>query len=153
MYDKFGNYDLGNNYKTHNPGVGAVHNAAGFMLSEMLDCEVKYSEDSAPSVIPFDTDNLNINKDRAMKSPVFKKFLNMRESLKVKHGYLRGDVNWGGVLNLAMDVRGNDILTDFLIQPDAVKNYFTDIELFIEENSKRNTKRNRNVFRISKPNS
>ncbi|MFC2137405.1 hypothetical protein ACFLTE_04455 [Bacteroidota bacterium] len=132
LYEKFGNYGLGKNHKTSRPEVGAVHNAAGFMLSEMLGCEVKYSEDSAPAVIPLKSDSLIINKSHALNSPVFKKFQKMCDSLKIKYRYLCGDVNWGGVLNLAMDLRDQEILTDFLLQPDNLKTYFADISSFIE---------------------
>jgi hypothetical protein len=132
LYEKFGRYGLGENYKTKRPEVGAVHNAAGFMLSEMLGCEVKYSEDSPPAVIPLNNDSLTLNKSDVFNSPVFKKFLNVCDSMKKKYGYLCGDVNWGGVLNLAMDVRGHEILTDFLIRPDRLKSYFVDMASVIE---------------------
>jgi hypothetical protein len=74
LYEKFGRYGLGENHKTKRPEVGAVHNAAGFMLSEMLGCEVKYSEDSPPAVIPLNSDSLTLNKSDVFNSPVFKKF-------------------------------------------------------------------------------
>ena len=38
--------------------------------------------------------------------------MNLTEKLKAKYGYLTGDVNWGGVLNIAMDLRGDQILMD-----------------------------------------
>lgn len=132
LYERFGKYGLGEYHKTSRPEVGAVHNAAGFMLSEMLGCEVIYSVDSAPAVVPLNSENLTLSKDSALKSPVFKRFQQLCDSLKSKHGYLCGDVNWGGVLNLAMDVRGNEILLDLMLQQENVKNYFIDIASFIE---------------------
>jgi hypothetical protein len=47
--------------------------------------------------------------------------------MKAKYGYLSGDVNWGGVLNIAMDLRGDPIMMDLLMSPDEVKNYFNSI--------------------------
>ena len=132
LNEKFGRYGLGKEYKIKRPEVGAVHNAAGFMLSEMLGCEINYTEDSAPTVIPLNKEKLTVDKNDAFNSPVFKKFRNMCDTLKTKYGYLSGDVNWGGVLNLAMDVRGNEILSDFLMQPDNVKSYFIHIASVIE---------------------
>lgn len=132
LYEKFGGFGLGAHQDDKRPEVGAVHNAAGFMLSEMMGCEVRYFEDSAPSVVPLDQEDLTLHTASAFKSPVFKKFQSMSEKMKERYGYLTGDVNWGGVLNLAMDLRGNDILTDFLIQPDEVKIYFAEIASVIE---------------------
>lgn len=132
LFERFGQYGLGQNHKTSLPEVGAVHNAAGFMLSEMLGCEVKYFEGSSPAVIPLNKQELTLDKDAVLKSPVFKKFQNMCDSLKKKYGFLCGDVNWGGILNLAMDVRGNEIMTDFLVQPDNIKSYFSSLSSIIE---------------------
>ncbi len=132
LYEKFGRYGLGKDYKLIRPEIGAVHNAAGFMLSEMLGCDIVYAEDSAPSVIPLNKEELTVDKNDAFNSPVFKKFRNMCDTLKTKFGYLSGDVNWGGVLNLAMDVRGNEVLADFLMQPDNIKAYFADMASVIE---------------------
>ncbi len=159
LYERFGNYGLGTNHNTARPEIGAVHNAAGFMLSEMLGCEVRYREDSAPAVVPLYDDRLIIDPDRAFKSPVFQKFRNMCEDLKKSHGFLTGDVNWGGVLNLALDVRGNDVFMDLMLQPDSIKSYFNDIasviETFVEgmqkETGTSSISVNRQVGRFKKP--
>ncbi len=34
------------------PEVGAVHLAAGYLISQMLGCEVRYHEDHPPQVVP-----------------------------------------------------------------------------------------------------
>ena len=159
LYEKFGRYGMGEKYKTKRPEVGAVHNAAGFLLSEMLGCEVKYFEDSAPWVVPLNDDSLTLDKTSVFKSRVYKKFQSMCDSLKTKYGYLCGDVNWGGVLNLAMDVRGNEILTDFFMQPDKVKSYFHEIASIImffvngiqEETGTSSISVNRMVEKFNKP--
>jgi hypothetical protein len=39
------------------------------------------------------------------------------DSLKGKFGYLVGDVNWSGVLNLALDMRGTGLFTDIFDRP------------------------------------
>jgi hypothetical protein len=40
-------------------------------------------------------------------------------------------VNWGGVLNIAMDLRGEQILMDMMMSPDEVKIYFNSIAAVI----------------------
>ena len=59
--------------------------------------------------------------------------MNLTENLKSKYGYLTGDVNWGGVLNIAMDLRGDQIMMDMLMTPDEVRSYFNAIAGVIEK--------------------
>jgi hypothetical protein len=44
-----------------------------------------------------------------------------------------GDVNWGGVLNLGLDLRGQDLFVDMLEQPDNVSRFFCNIAAVIEK--------------------
>ena len=124
LYDRFGEFGLGENRDQDLPLIGAVHNAAGYILSEMLGSKVLYLEDSAPQVIPAGMDELKINADRAFSSQAFKRLTTLLDSLKKSYGYLTGDVNWGGVLNIALDLTGQKIFTDLFIQPDEVRRQF-----------------------------
>jgi hypothetical protein len=133
LYDRWGQYGLGKDKDKTRPEIGAVHLAAGFMLSEMLGCEVKYTENHPPAVIAANKEHLKIEKEAAFNSKVYKDFLNLIESLKSTYGYLMGDVNWGGVLNIAMDLRGDQIMMDMLMTPDEVKDYFNSIASVIEK--------------------
>ncbi len=45
LYERWGKYGLGQDKDKDLPIVGAVHLAAGFLLSEMLGCKVEYKED------------------------------------------------------------------------------------------------------------
>lgn len=132
LYDRWGKYGLGTDKGKAKPEIGAVHLAAGFMLSEMLGCEVKYTENHPPAVIAANRETLEIDADAAFNSKVYKDFLNLTESLKSKYGYLSGDVNWGGVLNIAMDLRGEQIMMDLLMTPHEVICYFDSIAGVIE---------------------
>ncbi len=132
LYERWGKYGLGADKDQTKPLIGAVHLAAGYMISEMLGCEVKYTENHPPAVIAANRESLEIDTDAAFKSKVYKDFMNLTESLKSKYGYLTGDVNWGGVLNIGMDLRGEQIMMDMLMTPDEVKNYFTSISSVIE---------------------
>jgi len=133
LYDRWGKYGLGKEKDKAKPEIGAVHLAAGFMLSEMLGCEVKYTENHPPVVVDANKENLEIDVEAAFKSKIYNDFLKLIESLKVKYGYLTGDVNWGGVLNIAMDLRGDQIMMDLLMSPDEVKKYFNSIATVIEK--------------------
>ena len=133
LYERWGRYGLGIDKDKKHPEIGAVHLAAGFMLSEMMGCEVRYSENHPPQVIPAKRDSLSLNIDDAFKSDTFKNFCRMKDQLKQKYGYLTGDVNWGGILNLAIDLRGENIFTDIMLDPKAVQEYFRTIGGLIDK--------------------
>lgn len=159
LYKRWGRYGLGMHRNEIRPEVGAVHLAAGFLLSEMLGCEVIYSENHPPQVVCKNIENLRISINDAFNSNVFKYFVSLVDSLKQKFGYVTGDVNWGGILNLAMDIRGNEVLTDMLLNPDEVKSFFKDIATLIEkftafvfkETKTTSISVNRNVMHLDKP--
>ncbi len=159
LYERFGRHGLGKEKDNHLPVIGAVHNAAGYLLSEMLGCNVIYQEDSAPQVVPLNRDELVIEVDDAFKSAAFKKLATLREKLKTKYGYETGDINWGGVLNIALDVAGEDVFTDFFMKPDEIKKQFREIAGFIErfvvdiakETGTSSISVNRNVINIKEP--
>ena len=132
LYERWGKYGLGEDKDKARPEIGAVHLAAGYLLSEMLGCEVKYSENHPPAVIPANLEQLEVEVEAAFQSKAFKDFVDLTESLKSTFGYLTGDVNWGGVLNIAMDLRGDQIMTDLLLTPAMAKSYFSSIAEVIE---------------------
>jgi len=127
LYERWGKYGMGANKDEARPEIGAVHLAAGFLLSEMLGCKVNYTENHPPQVLAAHRETLEINPEDAFASDAFQKVLRLTEDLKKKHGRLTGDINWGGVLNLAMDLRGEAIFMDMMMTPDEVTVYFNGI--------------------------
>ncbi len=133
LYERWGKYGLGTDKDIAKPEIGAVHLAAGYLLSEMLGCEVIYTENHPPAVVAANRESLEMDTEAAFRSKVYNDFVNLTESLKAKYGYLTGDVNWGGVLNIAMDLRGEQIMMDLMMSPDEVKKYFNSIAGVIEK--------------------
>ena len=133
LYEHFGDLGLGEDHLRDLPQIGAVHLASGYLLSEMLGCKIEYYEDAPPQVICAHRDTLDFEVEDAFKSPAFKRLVNLVEQLKAKHGYVVGDINWGGVLNLAIDVRGEDIFTDMLLRPEQTEIYFKKIAQVIDK--------------------
>lgn len=133
LYERFGDLGLGEDHLKDLPQIGAVHLASGYLLSEMLGCKIEYFEDSAPQVICAHREDLHIDESEAFRSPAFRRLVRLIEQLKAKYGYVVGDINWGGVLNLAIDVRGEDIFTDMITRPDEVKAYFRSIANVIDK--------------------
>jgi hypothetical protein len=102
------------------------------MLSGMLGCEIRYSENHPPQVIPAHREDLSLAIDNPFKSHDFRDFLNLTGKLKEKYGYLSGDVNWGGILNIALDLRGESLLTDLLINPEESGEFLWKISRVID---------------------
>lgn len=159
LNEKWGRFGLGSEKDHIRPEVGAVHLAAGYLISEMLGCDVNYTENHPPQVVPQSAAELNIVPDNAFKSPAFDAFLKMIDELDRRYGKLYGDVNWSGVLNVALDVRGQDIFIDMFSNPDKVKQGFRNIGSVLDKFAGLIEKRtgtssisvNRNVRHFDKP--
>jgi hypothetical protein len=97
--------------------------------------------------------------EQAFESNAFKLFDRMRENLRTKYGYLSGDVNWSGILNLAIDLRGQDIFLDMASEHEECVRFFSALADMIEQftdglqDASRSTSVsvNRNVLNIDEP--
>ncbi|TVQ39494.1 MAG: hypothetical protein EA384_06470 [Spirochaetaceae bacterium] len=127
LHERWGAYGLGTRRNEDLPVIGAVHLAAGFMISEMLGCPVSYPEDSSPQVTCANGIDVALDAEQAFRSPVFRRFERLLEALKTSYGYLVGDVNWSGVLNVALDIWGQDILLGFYDDPQQTAARFDTI--------------------------
>ncbi|MBN2377640.1 MAG: hypothetical protein JXD22_14675 [Sedimentisphaerales bacterium] len=133
LYDRWGGFGLGNDRGKDIPYVGAVHLAAGFLLSEMLGCEVEYNPDTPPQVLPAQMDDLRLDIEQIFTGSAFQRLLRLTENLKSKFGYLAGDVNWSGLLNLALDLRGQAFFMDMVDKPEPAKQFLKKIAQVIEK--------------------
>ena len=132
LYARWGRYGLGEHHSEKRPEVGAVHLAAGYLLSEMLGCEVNYTENHPPQVLAANREDYAVDVDAAFQSPAYKEFVKLTESLKQTYGHLTGDVNFGGVLNIALDLFGQNLFMGMMLQPDDVKVAFNNIASVID---------------------
>ena len=107
LYDRWGQHGLGS--RESRPEVGPVHLAAGYLLQEMLGCKVEYRDGHPPQVIPAKQERLHVDPDAAFASPAFKAFVDLCDRLQRTCGYVTGDVNFSGILNIALDLRGQDL--------------------------------------------
>jgi hypothetical protein len=133
LYERWGKYGLGTDKDTVRPEIGPVHLAAGFFLSEILGCEVEFSEKHPPAVHCNDREELKVDVEGAFKTKSYKDFEVLCNTLKTKHGYLVGDINWGGILNIAMDIRGQQLFLDMAMGDENVPTFFDDIHSVISK--------------------
>jgi len=125
----------------------------------MLGCKIEYTENAAPQVICAHREDFDIDEEAAFQSADFRKLLTLIDTLKSKYGFVCGDVNWGGVLNIAVDLKGENVLMDMALQPDECKKYIHDISgvverffTFIQSQTRTNSiSVNRVVRHINKP--
>jgi len=132
LYERFGEFGLGMEKDKDLPQIGAVHLAAGYLLSGMLGCKIEYAENAPPQVVCAHREDFNIDGEAAFQCADFKKMLALLDTLKTKYGFVCGDINWGGILNIAIDLKGENVLIDMALQPEACKNYFREISRVIE---------------------
>ena len=132
LYDRFGKFGLGEYRNKKRPEIGAVHLAAGYILSEMLGCEVIYKDDAAPQVIPAKFETLTTDPAAAFQSPAFRALSTLIERLETTYGYVSGDINWGGILNIALDLRGDSLFMDMFDKPDTVQEFLANIAVVID---------------------
>jgi hypothetical protein len=132
LYERFGDLGLGEDRDRDLPLIGAVHNAAGFLVSAMLGCRVDYLENAPPQVICANRPDLALDLEAVFRGPAARRLQGLIDTLKAKYGYVVGDVNWAGVLNLALDLRGQAIFLDMEDRPDDVRIYFCRIAAVLE---------------------
>ncbi|MDR3219324.1 MAG: hypothetical protein LBU22_10205 [Dysgonamonadaceae bacterium] len=132
LYERFGEFGVGENHDKDIPLVGAVHNAAGYILSEMLGCEVHYLEDQAPQVHCAAREDFGIAVENVMRSAPAQRLASLMDKMKTRYGYVCGDINWGGILNIAMDLRGETMLMDMMLREEESQEYFAAIASVIE---------------------
>ena len=159
LHERWGQYGLGSSHREQRPEIGAVHLAAGYIISEMCGCEVKYEEAHPPKVVCAGESKLEVDPEKAFSSTVFKDFHHLLEQLKNRHGRVLGDINWGGILNVALDLRGQELFLDMMTQPEAIQQGFQSIGAVIErfvtlvqqETGSSSISVNRNVRHLEQP--
>jgi hypothetical protein len=125
LRDRFPDLELVHGEIKPRPVVGGTLLAAGYLISAILGCEIKYFDDAPPEVIP---QNLTDEQIAALKPfDIFKtlpmqELLRMMDQLEQKFGYLEGDINWEGVQNVALNLRGQQLFLDYLMSPQLAIN-------------------------------
>lgn len=132
LYERWGRLGLGADRDRDIPQVGPVHLAAGYIVSAMLGCAIKFFEDTSPQVIAANIDRLDVSRDAPFSTPMFRRFEALVDGLKQRHGYVTGDIGWAGILNLALDVRGQQFLLDMMESPDEAARFSADLAAVIE---------------------
>jgi len=130
----FPDLGLGQANSVPEPVIGAVHLASGYFIAEALGCQILYHDAAPPDVIPMGLDYRQIEN---WKPPVLcdtKAMVDFEQvvtALKARFGCVTGDVNWSGVQNTALDLRGMSLFTDYYDRPDVIRRFLDGIAEFI----------------------
>lgn len=124
LYERFSDLELGEKHAPPRPVVGGVLLAAGYLISGILGCKIKYYDEAPPEVIPAnlsDDQVMALETPRILDSPIMQDLLKLFKTLEHKYGYLEGDINWEGVQNVALNLRGQQLFIDYYMNPEMAK--------------------------------
>lgn len=137
LQKRFGGYGIEQDTRLEpRPCIGAVHLAAGYIISELFGCETIFSKDSSPQVVSkniTDEEADKIEPINLLENKTFQELKRLIEELKKKYGYVVGDINWQGILNVALDLRGEKIFMDMILSETRARRIFTAIARTIKE--------------------
>ncbi|HUV07605.1 MAG TPA: uroporphyrinogen decarboxylase family protein [Spirochaetia bacterium] len=123
MWEHFGEFGYGDEEPEPEPIIGPVHLASGFMMSSLWGCDIQYYENNSPVVVPRSM-SLEEILEKEIPDPMenrdFLDFFDMVEKLKSRFGYVKGDIGWGNLQNLALDLMGHEIFLAYYDKPDLV---------------------------------
>jgi len=123
LWEHFGEFGYGEENPEPEPVIGPVHLAAGFLMSSIWGCDIRYYDNNSPVVEPR---SMTVEELAAMEIPDpmenkdFRDFMNLIAVLKERFGYVKGDFGWGNLQNLALDLMGHSIFLAYYDAPDLV---------------------------------
>jgi uroporphyrinogen-III decarboxylase len=117
LYERF---RLGVSNPGPRPIVGSEHVAGGFVMPALFGCEIRFKADAAPTPVPRD---LGVEEAMAITVPdiattwPMSQLIADLDSLESQFGWACGDFDLDGVLNTALQIRGQQFFMDFYEAP------------------------------------
>lgn len=123
LYEYFGAYGIGEKDPKKRPLLGTDLLAAGYLLSELMGCEIIYEADNSPQVKcrHLDEDRIaDIKAPDLDKSEVWGRTQKQIDYLMEHYGHVETYINLMGIQNIAMDLMGQDVLLSYYTAPDEL---------------------------------
>ncbi|MEK7751042.1 MAG: hypothetical protein AAB654_03930, partial [Acidobacteriota bacterium] len=114
LHERFG---LGQPDPQPRPIAGSRHVAGGFVIPALLSVEIRFAANQAPWNLPA---NLDRDQILALRVPELEttwpmsEWIAQMDALEKEFGYVVGDFNTGGVINTALELRGQQLFLDML---------------------------------------
>jgi hypothetical protein len=125
LHERFG---IGTADPQPRPIVGSRYIAGGFVLPALLGVEIRFSQQEAAWPVPM---NLSRDKILALRAPDIRSTWPMShlianmDAMEKSFGHVIGDFNTAGVLNTALELRGQQLFMDLLEDEELVKHLFS----------------------------
>ena len=120
LHERFG---LGEPHPEPRPMVGSQHVAGGFVVPALLGVEIRFAENQAPWPV---ARNLDRGRTMALRVPEIEitwpmsRWIADMDWLEGQFGHVIGDFNTDGVLNTALQIRGQQFFLDLHEDPELV---------------------------------
>ncbi len=114
LYERFG---LGGPDPRPRPIIGSRHIAGGFVAPALLGVPVRFSDDQAAWPVPQNLDRKDIlclRVPEPRSTWPMDELLRQMDELERGFGYVTGDLNTGGLLNTALELRGQQFFLDLV---------------------------------------
>ncbi|MBF9016584.1 MULTISPECIES: hypothetical protein [unclassified Oceanispirochaeta] len=115
FFEKFGKWGIGEETPSPRPLLGSDLIASGYLFSQLLGCEVRFGENIPPEVLSAgltDDEAAGFIAPNIKESPLWQKVEEQISWLLKEYGQVHSALNLQGVLNLALDLRGESIFID-----------------------------------------
>lgn len=116
LHQRFGTYGLGEQNPEPRPLLGSDMLACGYLSSQILGCQVDFAPDDSPEV---HCANLDDEAAFALEFPDFDKnsvwqgVQHQLDYLQNRFGRVESYIDFNGIQNLALDLRGTDLFLDY----------------------------------------
>jgi len=123
-----GRFGIGEPDPQPRPVVGSMHVAGGFVLPALFGVEIRFTAGQAPSPAPA---NVGADEVLALRPPAIQETWPMQnwiadmDAFEREFGYVAGDFDTDGILNTALQIRGQDLYTDMIENPELAGHLFS----------------------------
>lgn len=124
MWERFG---MGGSDPQPRPVVGSQYVAGGFVAPALLGVEIRFEDNQAPAPVCAE-----MTREQALALPIpaiedtwpMNRLIAEMDALEAEFGQVIGDFNCDGVLNTALQLRGQQLFLDMLEEPAVAVHLF-----------------------------
>jgi hypothetical protein len=137
LFERFGDLGLGQENAPRRPIIGPILMGSGYIVQEILGCDIKYQEDGNPTVVQRNMSEAEARElqvpEKITDTPPMRRLVALMDALEAEFDYLQGDVPMHSVVNVGIDLRGEDYFIDLIENPALIAHLHTVISRTIYE--------------------